>query len=95
MWLNKKILPYMCFGCDDCKGTDKELTVWHIKIDYRSATYFTMPNKQPLYVGWYVTYISESAHRSVEDFLRNRDYENKTRVTSYQEYLTVTDSKFV
>ncbi len=95
MWLNKKILPYMCFGCDSCKGTDKELIVWHVKIAYRFAVYFTMPDKQVLYVGWYETDISESGCVSVEQFLRNRDYENKTRVTSYQEYLTITDSKFV
>jgi len=95
MWLNKKILPYMCFGCDECKGTDKELTVWHIKIDYRFAVYFTMPDKQVLYVGWYETDISESGCPSVEWLLKLDDYKDRTRVTSYQEYLTITDSKFV
>lgn len=95
MWLNKEILPYLCFGCDSCKGTDKELTVWHVKIDVRFAIYFTMPNKRVLFVGWEGQDISKSGNWSVEEFLDNQTYKDRTRLYSYQEYLTVTNSKFV
>lgn len=95
MWLNKEILPYLCFGCDSCKGTDKELTVWHVKRDVRFAIYFTMPNKRVLFVGWDEQDISKSLNwQSVEEFLDNT-YKDRTRVYSYQEYLTVTNSKFI
>lgn len=95
MWLNKEILPYLCFGCDSCTGTDKELTVWHVKIDERFAIYFTMPNKRVLFVGWDEQDISKSLNWSVEEFLDNQTYKDRTRVYSYQEYLTVTNSKFI
>ena len=95
MWLNKEILPYLCFGCDSCTGTDKELTVWHVKIDVRFAIYFTIPNKNVLFVGWGEKDISTSGLKTVEEFINYNDYKDRKRVRSYQEYLTITNSEFV
>jgi len=95
MWLTKKILPYLCFGCDSCKGTDKELTVWYVKNGERFAIYFTMTNKQVLYVGWYAQDISRSSRRTVKEFIDNDNFKDRRRVCSYQEYLAVTNSEFV
>ena len=83
MWLTKEILPYLCFGCDFCKGTDKELTVWHVKSSGMFAVYFTMPNKCVLFIGWFENSITKSSKKSIEGILNE------------QEYLTVTNSKFV
>ena len=94
MWLTKEILPYLCFGCDSCKGTDKELTVWHVKSSGMFAVYFTMPNKRVLFIGWFENSITKSSKKSIEDILNDPRYDT-TKIHSYQEYLTVTNSKFV
>lgn len=95
MWLTKEILPYLCFGCDFCKGTDKEVTVWHVRQSSGMfAVYFTMPNKRVLFVGWFLKIICKSSKKSIEDLLSEPSYTG-TRIYSYQEYLTVTNSEFV
>lgn len=94
MWLNKEILPYLCFGCDSCKGTKEELIVWHVKSSGHFAVYFTMPNKRVLFIGWFENSITKSSKKSIEDILNDPRYDT-TKIHSYQEYLTVTNSKFV
>jgi hypothetical protein len=95
MWLNKEILPYLCFGCDSCKGTDKELTVWYVRQSAGMfAVYFTMPNKRVLFIGWFETTITKSSKKSIEDVLNEPQYYT-TKIHSYQEYLTITNSEFV
>ena len=94
MWLTKEILPYLCFGCDLCKGTKEELIVWHVKTPRMFAVYFTMLNKHVLFVGWFTKSICKSSKKSIEDLLSEPSY-TRTRIYSYQEYLTVTNSEFV
>lgn len=94
MWLTKEILPYLCFGCDSCKGTKEELIVWRVKTAGMFAVYFTMLNKRVLFVGWFSKIICKSGKKSIEDLLSEPSYTG-TRIYSYQEYLTVTNSEFV